>query len=259
DLVYTIVDDGVPPIARPLDIDSTPLTSVSTDSFSDSDHGTTEARQTALHLAMQVLGPDYVLDDATHLVHREAEWCTLEWFAATCEQPQRQAVFLVGPRGTGKSTMAHLLTHALQATWASKRVVQLDASEVGDASSLYMAIAARVTSSPDHASVSHAIAALKIAFTERTSPTTVLVLDNIDMLLHGRHLHRFVEWAHHPSSSLVFVGVAHSIVETRQYLDTWTHKTYYPLVVLCAPYTQSALQDIVFARLRQTHCSDPSG
>ncbi|KAF0685052.1 hypothetical protein As57867_023010, partial [Aphanomyces stellatus] len=165
DVAPHAANDGVPPIARPLDIDSTPLTSVSTDSFSDSDHGTTEARQTALHLAMQVLGPDYVLDDATHLVHREAEWCTLEWFAATCEQPQRQAVFLVGPRGTGKSTMAHLLTHALQATWASKRVVQLDASEVGDASSLYMAIAARVTSSPDHASVSHAIAALKIAFT----------------------------------------------------------------------------------------------
>ncbi|RHY30450.1 hypothetical protein DYB32_004312 [Aphanomyces invadans] len=191
------------------------------------------------------------------LLHRTNEWRELVNFFDRCiTTGQRKSVFVSGAPGSGKSALMKLMEQHVVLAWkesscdTSLQVVNLNAMQLGNAGSVYKSIAAQVTNQ-DYSTAEEATAALELAFKSQNS-TTFLILDEIDVLLQGkgeRDLYRLFEWAHHPFSSVIFVGIANSIDLTERHLPLLKSQDCKPLSVVFGAYSHDAISDILKQRV----------
>ncbi|KAH9116262.1 hypothetical protein AeMF1_009793 [Aphanomyces euteiches] len=249
-------------VARNVQQDFTPSPSENSSKPTQKSPPQSPAKKTQMDLeierVLQSLAPSYPL---TSLLHRNKEWLELTQFVDACiHRDQRKSVFLSGTPGTGKSALVRLMEQYVENSWAKAsksskmQFVNLNAMTLGDAASIFKAIASQVTNT-DYSSSEQAISALDVAFKSNDS-VTFLILDEIDILLRGKgesNLYRLFEWAHHPESSMVFIGIANSIDMTERYLPLLRQRDCKPLSVVFQPYNYDAILDI----LKQRICEDP--
>ncbi|KDO29352.1 hypothetical protein SPRG_05888 [Saprolegnia parasitica CBS 223.65] len=189
--------------------------------------------------------------------HRAKQQKMLHDFVRRCvHQKQRGSAYVSGTPGTGKTALLRLMQEQIAKEWSSAHqatplsVLNLNAMALSDSNGVFTTIARKVTKR-SFSSTADAIAALEIAF-QSTTTTTLLILDEIDVLLNGKgesDLYRLFEWAHHPSSSLIFIGIANSIDLTNKYIPYLRTRSCIPVVVMFRPYDYDAIHSILEARI----------
>ncbi|KAF0694459.1 Aste57867_14673 [Aphanomyces stellatus] len=197
------------------------------------------------------------------LRHRDNEWTTVKQFVdATTATETGGSLFLSGTPGTGKSTVLGIMRAYVSDVWPAAtpalESIHVNAAALDDAAAVFMTIAARVTQT-DHATCADAVAALDVAF-KRPTVTTFVYVDDIDVLLcgaaHDVSLAKWIEWAHHPLSSLVFVGVANSADLLGRYLAHLANGTNpsqtRPVTVEFEPYTFDQVVAVLTDRIEST-------
>ncbi|RHY76363.1 hypothetical protein DYB30_004000, partial [Aphanomyces astaci] len=251
----TVKTDKV--VARNVQQDFTPSPSDATSSKGVDVPPTSPSKKRLFRLEMERvlhnLGPGFTTD--APLLHRAPEWQALVNFVDTCiTTGQRKSMFVSGAPGSGKSALMKVMEQHVATAWTacktSLQVINLNAMSLGDASSVYKAIAAQVTNK-ECSTAEQATEALSLAF-KSTHTTTFLILDEIDVLLKGkgeRDLYQLFEWAHHPFSSVIFVGIANSIDLTERCLPLLKSNDCKPVSVVFAPYSYDAICDILKQRV----------
>ncbi|RHY08018.1 hypothetical protein DYB36_004344, partial [Aphanomyces astaci] len=253
----TVKTDKV--VARNVQQDFTPSPSDATSSSKGVDVPPTSPSKKRLfrvemERVLHNLGPGFTTD-AAPLLHRAPEWQALVNFVDTCiTTGQRKSMFVSGAPGSGKSALMKAMEQHVATAWTacktSLQVINLNAMSLGDAASVYKAIAAQVTNK-ECSTAEQATDALSLAF-KSTHRTTFLILDEIDVLLQGkgeRDLYQLFEWAHHPFSSVIFVGIANSIDLTERCLPLLKSNDCKPVSVVFAPYSFDAIFDILKQRV----------
>ncbi|RLO09961.1 hypothetical protein DYB28_008166, partial [Aphanomyces astaci] len=253
----TVKTDKV--VARNVQQDFTPSPSDATSSSKGVDVPPTSPSKKRLfrvemERVLHNLGPGFTTD-AAPLLHRAPEWQALVNFVDTCiTTGQRKSMFVSGAPGSGKSALMKAMEQHVATAWTacktSLQVINLNAMSLGDAASVYKAIAAQVTNK-ECSTAEQATDALSLAF-KSTHRTTFLILDEIDVLLQGkgeRDLYQLFEWAHHPFSSVIFVGIANSIDLTERCLPLLKSNDCKPVSVVFAPYSYDAICDILKQRV----------
>ncbi|EQC37215.1 hypothetical protein SDRG_05441 [Saprolegnia diclina VS20] len=189
--------------------------------------------------------------------HRAKQQKMLHDFVRRCvHQKQRGSAYVSGTPGTGKTALLRIMQEQITKEWSSAHqatplsVLNLNAMALSDSNGVFTTIARKMTKR-SFTSTADAIAALEIAF-QSTTETTLLILDEIDVLLNGKgesDLYRLFEWAHRPSSSLIFIGIANSIDLTNKYIPYLRTRLCIPVVVMFRPYDYDAIHSILEARI----------
>ncbi|KIV78199.1 hypothetical protein PV11_09940 [Exophiala sideris] len=185
------------------------------------------------------------------IIGREAERTQLTQFVSDAiEQKVGGCTYVSGPPGTGKSALVQEVMQEFEknpvkiatincvAFRSSAEVLTRFAQEFGCASGNQKSTKANLAK----------------MFTGRKDDRKMhlVLLDEIDALLNGECeiLYSIFEWAMHPSSSLVLIGIANALDLTDRFLPRLKTKNVKPQLLPFLPYTAPQMSKIISEKLR---------
>ncbi|OQV10167.1 hypothetical protein CLAIMM_14202 [Cladophialophora immunda] len=193
------------------------------------------------------------------IIGREAERRQLTNFISNAIETRiGGCTYVSGPPGTGKSALVQEIMQEFQAapvTATTINCVSLKSS--GD-------VLARLIEEfcPGKGSSKSSKAALaKLFTTKRVNPEMRLVLlDEIDTLLGGdcEVLYSIFEWAMHPSSTLILIGIANALDLTDRFLPRLKLRNVKPQLLPFLPYSAQQISAIISDKLRSLIANGPT-
>lgn len=185
------------------------------------------------------------------IVGREAERSQLTTFISTSvESRTGGCTYVSGPPGTGKSALVQEILQNYGEE--SVKVATINCVTLKSSTEVLAKFAQAFGSSRS----SHKAAKLNLAklFTTKKADSMMhlVLLDEIDTLLNGDCdvLYSIFEWAMHPSSNLILIGIANALDLTDRFLPRLKMRNLKPSLLPFLPYSAAQISTIISERLR---------
>ncbi len=185
------------------------------------------------------------------IIGRDAERLQLRKFISNAlENKVGGCTYVSGPPGTGKSALVQEILQELEETAtkvatfncvafkSSAEVLASFAQEFGCSTGNQKALKERLS---------------RIFTTKKANPELhVVLLDEIDSLVEGQCevLYSIFEWAMHPSSSLILIGIANALDLTDRFLPRLKSRNVRPELLPFLPYSAAQISTILSEKLR---------
>lgn len=185
------------------------------------------------------------------VIGREAERTQLTKFISVAiESRVGGCTYVSGPPGTGKSALVHEIMQDFQAQSTKVAIVNcVSLKSSKDVLARLNEEFGSVQGSPKSPRASLA----KLFTTKKANSEMCLVLlDEIDTLLGGdcEVLYSIFEWAMHPSSSLILIGIANALDLTDRFLPRLKQRNVKPQLLPFLPYSAQQISTIISHKLR---------
>ncbi|OAP62342.1 hypothetical protein AYL99_04545 [Fonsecaea erecta] len=185
------------------------------------------------------------------IVGREAERRQLTKFISKAIDTRvGGCTYVSGPPGTGKSALVQEILQGFQGGPVTTTIINC----VSLKSSAEVLAQLSEAFCPGKGSSKASKAALaKLFTTKRANPEMrVVLLDEIDTLLGGdcEVLYSIFEWAMHPSSSLILIGIANALDLTDRFLPRLKSRNVKPQLLPFLPYSAQQISTIISDKLR---------
>ncbi|KAH0836073.1 hypothetical protein AYO21_02714 [Fonsecaea monophora] len=185
------------------------------------------------------------------IIGREAERRQLTNFISKAiETRLGGCTYVSGPPGTGKSALVQEIMQEFQAGSVTSTTINC----VSLKSSTEVLARLSQVFCPGNGSSKSSKAALAKLFTTKKakSEMRLVLLDEIDTLLGGdcEMLYSIFEWAMHPSSTLILIGIANALDLTDRFLPRLKLRDLKPQLLPFLPYSAQQISTIVSDKLR---------
>lgn len=186
------------------------------------------------------------------LIGRDSERQQLQHFLSDAANTSRGGcTYISGPPGTGKSALVHEVLQEFENV-SHVRTSVINCVTLRTSTQVYGKMLEDLDQKRT-ATKTSAEARLRRLFTNKSSKTTyVVTLDEVDSLVdvECEILYNIFEWAMHPSSSLVLIGIANALDLTDRFLPRLRAKGLKPQLLPFLPYTAQQISNIITNRLR---------
>ncbi|RVX73859.1 hypothetical protein B0A52_02749 [Exophiala mesophila] len=188
---------------------------------------------------------------SSKIIGREAERDQLSKFISKAIESQRGGcTYVSGPPGTGKSALVHEVLEGFQDQCF--KVVTINCVAMKTSSDVLAKFCEEFCMSSSGRQTTKT--SLSRLFTSEGPNKTmsVVLMDEIDALVSSdcELLYNIFEWAMHPSSSLVLIGIANALDLTDRFLPRLKQKNMQPQLLPFLPYSAQQISSIISTKLR---------
>ncbi|KIX07123.1 uncharacterized protein Z518_05100 [Rhinocladiella mackenziei CBS 650.93] len=185
------------------------------------------------------------------VIGRDAERSQLTKFISSAiENRVGGCTYVSGPPGTGKSALVQEIIQEFQGQ--SVKVATINCVALKSSSEVLTKVTEEFCS--DGGNRKPTKASLTKLFTTKTADSEMylVLLDEIDTLIGGNCevLYSIFEWAMHPSSSLVLIGIANALDFTDRFLPRLKMRNVKPHLLPFLPYSAQQVSTVISEKLR---------
>ena len=185
------------------------------------------------------------------IIGREAERSQLTSFISKAlETRNGGCTYVSGPPGTGKSALVQEIMHEFQAQPVRTSII--NCVSLKSATEALTNLSEAFCSVKGNAKTSKTSLAKLFTTKKTNSEMHLVLLDEIDTLLKGdcETLYSIFEWAMHPSSTLILIGIANALDLTDRFLPRLKQRNVKPQLLPFLPYSPQQISTIISEKLR---------
>ena len=185
------------------------------------------------------------------IIGREAERAQLNKFIRDAmEAGVGGCTYVSGPPGTGKSALVHEILEDFRDQ--PVKIATINCVTLNSSSGVLSKFCEEFCTSRNGKNGSKANLAKLFTGRKANSPLHLVLLDEIDNLLVGdcELLYSIFEWAMHPSSSLILIGIANALDLTDRFLPRLKTRNVKPHLLPFLPYSAQQISSIVTEKFR---------
>ncbi|ETI28862.1 hypothetical protein G647_01314 [Cladophialophora carrionii CBS 160.54] len=185
------------------------------------------------------------------IIGREAERSQLRKFISKAlESKTGGCTYVSGPPGTGKSALVQEIIH--ESSEQHVRTAIVNCVSLKSSSEALVQLSNAFCSTKSNAKSSKTSLAKLFTTKKANSSMYLVLLDEIDTLLHRDCdvLYSIFEWAMHPSSCLILIGIANALDLTDRFLPRLKLRNVKPQLLPFLPYSAQQISTIICGKLR---------
>ncbi|KAJ9617822.1 AAA ATPase [Knufia peltigerae] len=207
----------------------------------------TPSRQNVYSLARQL----FTQASNGKVIGREPERQRLTDFISKAIRTEKGGcTYVSGPPGTGKSALIQEIMQEFQGKHL--KVATINCVAFKSSNEVLTSFAQEFGCGGGNQKATKASLSKLFTARKRSSEMHLVLLDEIDTLLSGECevLYNIFEWAMHPSSSLVLIGIANALDLTDRFLPRLKMKSLKPELLPFLPYNAQQISKIISEKLR---------
>ncbi|OCT46584.1 Cell division control protein 18 [Cladophialophora carrionii] len=185
------------------------------------------------------------------IIGREAERSQLRKFIfKALDSKTGGCTYVSGPPGTGKSALVQEIIH--ESSEQHVRTAIVNCVSLKSSSEALVQLSNAFCSTKSNAKSSKTSLAKLFTTKKANSSMYLVLLDEIDTLLHRDCdvLYSIFEWAMHPSSCLILIGIANALDLTDRFLPRLKLRNVKPQLLSFLPYSAQQISTIICEKLR---------